>query len=121
MAPRKYKGREALRDYKVAYGGRGRSCSHCLLSDYAQEEYALRPPRMVVVSGRAGSKADNRRDIGKAEERRRKRGACFAWNDGSCRLPYRRFEHVFSRCFGEHRRDACQSRPDEREEQLASS
>ena len=55
-----------------------------------------------MVSGRAESKGDNRRDVGKAEERRRKRGACFAWNDGSCRLPYCRFEHVCSGCFGEH-------------------
>ena len=91
------------------------SCSHCLLSDHTHEECTLRPPRMMVVSERAESKGNNWRDVGKAEERHRKRGACFTWNDGSCRLPYCHFKHVCSRCFGEHSRDACWSHPDEGE------
>ena len=34
-------------------GGKGWSCSHCLLSDHAtQEECALHPLRMVIVSGK---------------------------------------------------------------------
>ena len=94
----------------VAYGGKGRSCNHCLLSDHSQEECALRPKQVAQYNTRV----EERRDLGKATEergRRKRRGACFAWNDGSCSSPYCRFEHVCSRCFGGHKRVACRSRP----------
>ena len=47
----------------VAYGGKGRSCSKCLLSDHSQEECALRP-----------REARDRREAGQGrEERERKK------------------------------------------------
>ena len=93
----------------VAYGGRVWSCNHCLLSNHAQEECALCPQRPAPESlGMEG-----RRDSGKGGEDKgqcRRRGACFAWSDGNCSLPYRRFEHVCSKCLGGHRRYMCRSR-----------
>ena len=99
----------------VAYGGKGRSCSRCLMSDHTQEECALH--QFLSQSANEGGKIELRKEPGKVEERPRlkRRGACFAWNDGNCRLPYCRFEHVCSKCYGNHRRDACRSRAEEGE------
>ena len=62
----------------VAYGGTGRSCNHCQLSDHAQEECALRPQRPAQES----LGVEGRRDSGKGGEYKgqlKRRGACFAW------------------------------------------
>ncbi len=99
----------------VAYGGKGRSCSRCLMSDHTQEECALH--QFLSQSANEGGKIELRKEPGKVEERPRlkRRGACFEWNDGNCRLPYCCFEHVCSKCYGNHRRDACHSRAEEGE------
>ncbi len=98
----------------AAHAGKGRSCGYCMLADHSQEECALRPQH----TNRESSRREERREPGKEREergRQRRRGACFAWNDGNCALPYCRFEHVCSKCFGSHRRSACQNRPWESE------
>ena len=41
--------------------------------------------------------------------KRRRKGACFAWNDGNCGVAECHFDHVCSRCHGGHRRSACGS------------
>lgn len=93
----------------AAHGGKGRSCGLCMLSDHSQEECALRPQQTIRESVR---RDERREPVREREERsrHRKRGACFAWNDGNCGLPYCRFEHVCSKCFGGHRRSVCPSR-----------
>ncbi len=56
---------------------------------------------------------DNRREEAQGEQRRRRgrRGACYAYNEGKCFLPYCRFEHVCSVCGGQdHRKSTCRSR-----------
>ena len=64
-----------------------------------------------------------RRELVKEKEernRQRKRGACFARNDGNCVLPYCCFDHVCSKCFGSHRRLVCQSCPWENEKRVGA-
>ncbi len=100
----------------LAYGGRRQCCTHCMLSDHPTEECALHPGRDVPVvqiqdqySKRArrpdgsGGSSDHLRRAGR-------RGACYAYNDGRCSLPYCRFEHVCSLCGGNHRRTACRDK-----------
>lgn len=89
----------------VAYGGKGQSCANCLLSDHAQDECALQVKSPGPIFRRSETPGGPR---GKEEKgRRRRRGACYAWNDGKCTTPYCRFDHVCSRCYGEHKRSVC--------------
>ena len=94
----------------LAYGGRGQFCVRCMMSDHTQEECALNPSRALpVVHWRDPGAGPSRRED--FEPRRRgSRGACFAFNDGRCTSPYCRFEHVCSRCGGNHRKSACRPR-----------
>lgn len=95
----------------LAYGGWGLYCSHCLASDHAQEDCALHPQRAVpVVRFRETvqiQREDWKQRYGEPPRKRSKRGACFAWNDGKCTIPNCRFEHVCSKCSGDHRRALC--------------
>ena len=98
----------------LAYGGRGQFCPHCLSSDHGQEECALHPQRAVPVvrfkeSG-ASLRDEWRLKPGELRRKRPRKGACFAWNDGRCTTQNCPFEHVCSKCFGDHRRAACRSR-----------
>ena len=97
----------------LAYGGRGLYCPHCLASDHAQEDCALHPQRAVPVVRFKETGCGMREDWrGRTPEPRRKRprkGACFAWNDDRCTLLNCRFEHVCSKCSGDHRRSQCRS------------
>ena len=111
----------------LAYRGRGQSCPTCLLSDHLPEECALHPDRampVVRLTDRTGAgewrarsperrgRSSERRDQEPGRKRQRK-GACFLWNDGKCSSARCRFDHVCSRCFGNHRRPACRARPEE--------
>lgn len=97
----------------LAFGGRGQFCSRCLLSDHTQEECALHPNRALpVVQFREPGGMNRREGMSSQGERKKKgrRGACFAWNDGHCPTPYCRFEHVCSKCGGDHKRQVCRGR-----------
>ena len=105
----------------LAYGGKGQFCHSCMLSDHTVEECALHPSRSVPVirigeSVGEGSREDAR--LPRSQEcRRAARGACFAWNNGRCTVPYCRFSHICSRCASsDHRRPQCRTRlePDRR-------
>ncbi len=66
-----------------------------MASDHSQEDCALHPRREVpVVQLQEQRPAGGRRDElqGDARRRRGRRGACYAFNDGRCSLPYCRFE-----------------------------
>ena len=88
---------------------------NCMLSDHTQEDCALTP---VPRNGREPMRKRHQRFpewVGRFPERRRRRrqkqGACFAWNDGRSPLaPYYPFDHVCSKCFGNHRREICRAR-----------
>ena len=105
----------------LAYGGKGQFCQCCMLSDHTVEECALHPSRSVPVIRIGewisdGSKEEARMPRGQ-ERRRPPRGACFAWNDGRCSVPYCRFSHFCSRCgSSDHRRPQCRTHlePDRR-------
>ena len=94
----------------LAYAGRSQFCPNCMLSDHTQEECALTPvPRHGREPIRERQQRSPERAVRSPERRRRqKRGACFAWNDGRCpRVPYCPFDHVCSKCFGNHRGEMC--------------
>ena len=95
----------------LAYGGRSQFCPNCMLSDHTQEECALATTSRQgrdLIRDRQQRRSPERVRKSPEQRRRRKTGACFAWNDGRCsRSPYCPFEHVCSKCFGDHRRAAC--------------
>ncbi len=97
----------------LAYGGRGQFCARCMSSDHAQEECALHPNREVPVVQLQDSRGRSRREeqvLGEQRRRRGRRGACYAFNDGRCAVPFCRFEHVCSVCGGEHKKSVCRAR-----------
>ncbi len=97
----------------LAYGGRGQVCSRCMASDHSQDECALHPSRDVPMVQIQERVMRWRREEAQGEQRRRRgrRGACYAYNEGKCFLPYCRFEHVCSVCGGQdHRKSTCRSR-----------
>ena len=101
----------------LAYGGRGRFCPSCSMSDHTQEECALHLSRALPVfqlRGEAGHGHRDREWPERLPEPKRQRGAsvrpCFSWNDGKCTYPQCRFDHVCSRCYGSHRKPACRER-----------
>ena len=104
----------------LSYGGKGQFCQSCMMSDHSHEECALHPNRAVPVvrireSAGGGTREEVRLPRG-PERRRVTRGACFAWNDGRCTVPYCRFSHVCSRCSSpDHRRPLCRARAAESE------
>ena len=101
----------------LAYGSVGQFCGSCLQTDHSLEDCALNPNRAVPVVRLREPPREHRepsrehRDGGRTGEagfkRRRRIGACYAWNDGRCNSPSCRFEHVCSRCHGEHKRLVC--------------
>ena len=74
----------------LAYGSIGQFCGSCLQTDHSQEDCALNPARVVQVV-RLSEPSRERREGGRTGEhstKRRRRGACYAWNDGRCSLPH---------------------------------
>lgn len=87
---------------------RGRTCQWCLETDHLSVYCALAPinPPGKASRGtqREGYGEDRRPNRGRSEIR----GACFAWNDGRCSLPYCRFKHVCAKCgLDSHRESQC--------------
>ena len=94
----------------LAQRGRGKFCSICTASDHSLEECALKPSRVIRVSNPAPSREEYRPQGFELPRKKRRRGACFAWNDGRCEAENCSFEHVCSRCAGPHKRWSCRSR-----------
>lgn len=94
----------------LAYGGRGQFCVRCMMSDHGQEDCALHPNRALPMVQFKDFSAGPGRKEESSPRRRPSRGACFAFNDGKCLSPYCRFDHVCSRCGGNHKKAACRSR-----------
>jgi len=87
----------------LAYGGRRQFCVRCMMSDHSQEDCALNPNRaLALVQLRDLGMGPGRREEQDPRQRSR-RGAYFAFNDWRCSSPYYRFEHVCSRCGGNHK------------------
>ena len=82
-------------------------CSSCLASNHDQDDGGLNPGRQTRLAD-AGRHRDAGR-TGKYVYKRRRRGACYAWNDGKCHATSCRFDHVCSRCHGDHKRAVCGS------------
>ncbi len=87
-------------------GGRQTFCAVCMQSDHTQEECGLQASM--------NRQPTQGRDLGVAapvrglDRRKRERvGACYAWNEGRCTFVRCRYEHVCSRCGGEHRKPQC--------------
>ena len=97
----------------LAYGSRGQFCTRCLMSDHMQEECAMHPSRaMPTVQFREPGRGAARREElspGGTPRKKARRGPCYAWNDGACSAQFCRFEHVCSRCGGEHKRHNCRA------------
>ncbi len=97
----------------LAQRGRGKFCSICTASDHGQEECALQPSRAVptVRMSHPGPSREEYRPQGfELPRKKRRRGACYAWNDGRCEAENCPFEHACSRCAGPHKRWSCRSR-----------
>jgi len=78
-------------------------------SNHSQEECVLFQP---INSEPSGKKEWEREELpgGPLEPRkRRRRGACYAWNDGNCSRPYCHYDHVCSKCYGDYRWPSCRS------------
>ena len=92
----------------LAYRSVARNCSYCLQADHHSGECALNPA-FGRLTARGREPIVERREAGWSTDpaKRRRRGACFAWNDGNCGVASCRFDHVCSRCHGGHRRSAC--------------
>ena len=85
--------------YAMAYGSVGQFCDSCL------QTHALNPARVVQVV-RLREPSREHREGGRTGEhstKRRRRWACYAWND-RCSSSNCRFDHVCSRFHGEHKR-----------------
>ena len=90
---------------------RGKTCQWCLETDHAATSCALAPATQLWQPGRPSrvpqrewNQEERRPGRGKPEVR----GACFAWNDGRCTLPYCQFKHVCSKCGStEHKESLC--------------
>ena len=95
--------------------GRGRTCKWCLETDHAANACALAPPSNERQQSRSGSYGRDR-DVDSTPFNDRRagrfgrsevRGACFAWNEGRCSLPY---WHVCCRCGAtDHRESSCRT------------
>lgn len=115
--------------------GRGRCCQYCLESDHGGQECALapnyqpdRPQRPggwgPMAGGRLGEGRNDWRQEpstgGKGKTRMARQlqldRVCYAWNDGDCKFPACRYQHVCAKCQGEHRAPACSTYPHKQRE-----
>ena len=115
--------------------GRGRCCQCCLESDHGGQECALapnyqpyRPQRSSGWGPTAGfrlgeGRNDWRQELstggkGKTRMARQQRldRVCYAWNDGDCKFPACRYQHVCAKCQGEHKAPACSTYPHKQRE-----
>ena len=94
----------------LAYGGvRQKFCPECMLADHAQEECALNPSRAtpgMQIQG-VGAGSGRQKALDPMRRKRERAGPCYAWNDGRCTFARCRYDHVCTRCGGEHKRGQC--------------
>ena len=97
----------------LALRGRGQFCSGCMGADHTFEDCALHPNKSMPMLLQYQSKETAYK---KEDPRRKKprRGACFSWNDGECTAKNCPYDHVCSRCFGEHRKRVCHNQAGDR-------
>ena len=102
----------------LAYGNRKQSCPNCMLSDHTVQECALYIPRPSPAAGmhisyqeKHSRNFDERPTRGEVKRKRFKRGPCYAWNVGMCMAQQCQWEHVCSKCAGDHRRPMCSLGP----------
>ena len=100
----------------LAYGNRRQSCPNCMLPDHTGQECALHIPRPAPATGvsigsyqekHTSSRYFDERSRGEPRKKRFRRGPCFAWNDGMCTAQQCQWEHVCSKCGGDHRKPMC--------------
>jgi len=98
----------------LAYGTKRQCCPNCLLPDHSAEECALYNPRPMAETGIApvgsvmrGGYEEKPVKGGEWRRKRSRRGACYAWNDGKCGAQHCQYDHVCSRCYGDHKRPMC--------------
>ncbi len=98
----------------LAYSNRGQCCQTCMGSDHTQEECALFQAKNAVRGRQLVLEQGTRENKPRRWEGRRERGRarlpCFAWNDGRCVHPHCKFDHICSRCFGNHKKITCKGR-----------
>ena len=86
---------------------RGRTCQWCMETDHTSANCAMAPT--VTAPSRQGrfsqrdAFSDERRLSFKRPEAR---GACFAWNEGRCTLPYCRYKHICAKCGSSDHKDS---------------
>ena len=89
----------------LAYRGKGQFCQICMMSDHTSEEYALSTQQRDKPARNRGQQSYRQRS---PDAKRKRRGVCYSWNDGSCyRQPHCPFEHRCSACTGDHKRVMC--------------
>ena len=79
-------------------------------ADHVADECALNSrksfPMFILYSARDPPRQRDEASVG--DRKRVHRGACFNWNDTECARKNCPFEHVCSRCFGDHKRHECE-------------
>jgi len=93
-----------------SWPGLGQFYVRCLASDHLQEDYAMHPNGRFQSS--SSKSMGRRQECGErnCDQRRSRREACYAFNDGRCNLQYCHFEHVCSACGGDLKMTVCWSR-----------
>ena len=100
----------------LAHRNRRQSCPNCMLPDHTWQECALhisRPAPATGVSIRSyqekhtSSRYFGEKSRGEPRKKQFRRGPCFAWNDGMCTAQQCQWEHVCSKCDGDHRKPMC--------------
>ena len=93
----------------LAYGNRRHVaktacfCEGCAL-------YMGKPsPTAVWLRYPTSSREDRHSRSGESQNKRNRKGACYAWNDRRCIAYPCSYEYVCSNCFGDHKRSMCGS------------
>ena len=96
----------------LAYGGRGKFCNRCMMSDHTQEECVLNPSKALPVVQLREQEVWKEAPPARPVESRRMRGKrpCFAWNVGRCSYALCKYDHVCSHCQGSHPKTACRAK-----------
>ena len=94
----------------LTYGGNGQFCQSCMMLDHSHEECALHLNWVVPVVCIRESASGGMREEVCLPRGLEYRGACLAWNDGWCTIPYCKFSHVCSQCTSpDYRRPLCRA------------
>ena len=94
----------------LAYSNRRQCCPNCMLPNHSLEECALFNGKPVTNwSSLPREDGHSRHRDRELQKKQSKKGACYSWNDGKCINYPCPYEHVCSRCFGDHKRYLCGS------------